>query len=1301
MMKIMDEYKQEQVIILGATGSIGTSTAKVLRREGGKFNVCGLAAGRASEVFVDQIREFGPNTVVLRDQEQAQKLLGMLGDSGSLKVSYGQQGLEALASAPRVEKVLNALSGAAGIRPSLAAAGCGKQLLLANKEALVAAGELIMRTARHNRARIIPVDSEHSAIFQCLRGESEKSVGKLLITASGGPFFNLKDHSEITPEMALKHPKWSMGPKITVDSATLMNKGLEVIEAMWLFDISIEKIQVVVHPECIVHSMVEFTDGVTMAQLSVPDMTFPISYALNYPERSSAAGETLDFSKISKLNFMEPDMKRFPCLELALEAARAGGLIPAMVSAADEVAVAAFLDKQIGFMDIPRILESVMNRGVEQGAHREEVTLAAITEFDASAREQAKSFVPKANIVKAETETAKPKQEKNPEESQKKIVEAPAANPPDKDKPKTPRHVAIIMDGNGRWAQKRGLPRVAGHKAGADRVRPIMEYCREVGIEVLTLYAFSTENWQRPEQEVSGIMRLLDKFLDRETEQLVKDKVRLCFPGNPERITPELREKMQRATERTSKDYKNTLNVCINYGGRDEILQAVNRLMERKREQGEDIGEADFSESLYTSGLPDPDIVIRTGGDHRISNFLLWQIAYAEIFFHPKFWPDFMPEDLAQILEDFGSRERRFGCIREDDARLLPGIGSPADLKKLPADRLERLAGEIRDVVIEKVSERGGHLASNLGIVELTIALHRVFETPEDKIVWDVGHQCYPHKLLTGRFQDFERFRRDGGASGFPKRSESEHDSFNTGHGSTSISAALGMAAGRDINRGSGRVISVCGDGAMSGGMIYEALNHAGDLKSNLLVVLNDNSYSISPVTGALGRFLSGIRTNQAYVDMHQRMELFKDKPSSLFRALSFVSHPVRSLGKYLAFRKGISFEEIGFKYVGPVNGHDIDDLIKVFQKIQRIKGPVLLHVLTQKGRGYAPAESDPASFHGVSRIAPPEDNNIDIKPPETFTRAFSKTLDRVCEQDPRIVGITAAMASGTGLSPLFEKYPDRFFDVGMAEQHAVTFAAGLATQGIRPVVAVYSTFLQRAYDQIFHDVCLQDLPVVFALDRAGLVSNYGQTHQGLMDIAYLRNLPNIILLAPRDTVELEVMLEYAFTQEHPVAVRYPSGRGDGAVRTGARAPMEHATAEVLVPGEDVAIWAVGPLAPAAVRAAQILKQKGIRAGVINPRFVHPMDEQTLIHAVESGVSRFVTVEDHLLAGGFGSLFLEKIHALGLQTGSVLRLGVDDCMVRDRSRAQLLKDYSLDGPGIAQKILDTFGVGDAAQLNND
>lgn len=860
----------------------------------------------------------------------------------------------------------------------------------------------------------------------------------------------------------------------------------------------------------------------------------------------------------------------------------------------------------------------------------------------------------------------------------------------------------MIMDGNGRWATRRGLPRTAGHEAGARRIKPLMELCGELGISTLTLYAFSTENWNRPQPEVDAIMKLLGRYIDSQVPHLARSGVRLQFLGNRDRLSDELRGKMLRATEATSQNFRFTLNLCVNYGGRDEIAGALAQLARSAatgRIEPDGITASSISSHLYTAGLPDPDMVIRTGGEQRISNFLLWQIAYAEIVFHEKYWPDFMPADFLQCLHDYLGRERRFGALKKaqpaDVAEkqppalsVLPRIGGPDDVKALTRVERETLAREIRETIVACVSERGGHLASNLGVVELSIALHAVYDSPRDRIVWDVGHQCYPHKLLTGRYHNFGDLRTPGGVSGFPKRSESAHDAFDAGHGCTAVSAALGMAAARDLRREPGRVIAVCGDGALTGGMVFEALNHAGELGADLTVILNDNSFSISPATGALSRSLSRIRTSSAYVRAHQKLHELKERPAPGFRTLSLLTAPARSLAKYLAFKKGIIFEELGFTYVGPVDGHDIEGLMDVLRKVNRIKGPVLVHALTRKGRGYEPAEKDPAAYHGVSRL-PKQSGEAaaDDAAGPSFTHAFSDALARLCERDERICGITAAMPSGTGLEPLMRQFPDRMFDVGMAEPHAVTFAAGLAARGLRPVVAVYSTFMQRAVDQVFHDVCLQNLPVVFALDRAGLVSRYGSTHQGLLDIALLRHMPGLRILAPRDTVELGMMLEHAFGLDCPVAIRFPAGTGDAALRAAARPPVETGAAEILAHGADAALWGVGPMACAAARAARILARRGVSATVVNARAVSPMDEGTLARCYEQGIRDYVTIEDHLAQGGFGSLFLETAARQGMNDIRVRIIGVPESKVPDDSRDNLLALYGLDAESLAETTL--------------
>lgn len=860
-----------------------------------------------------------------------------------------------------------------------------------------------------------------------------------------------------------------------------------------------------------------------------------------------------------------------------------------------------------------------------------------------------------------------------------------------------PKHIAIIMDGNGRWANRKGLPRYEGHREGVKRIEPILDVCRKIGVPVVTLYAFSTENWNRPEKEVKVIMELLARTIDEQTPRLVKNRVRQLFIGDTSMLSPELQKRIKWGEEQTAKDYVQTLNICVNYGGRAEILSAVRNMVDDARSGGlndASINEETFSKYLYTSETPNPDLLIRTGGEQRISNFLLWQAAYAEIMFHPRMWPEFSPLDLLECVDEYITRERRFGAARES-SMILAGISSPDDLKKLTPPEMEKLAEEIRETIINVVSSNGGHLAPNLGVVELSIALHRVFDSPRDQIVWDVGHQCYAHKLLTGRFQEFANLRKRGGISGFPKRSESEHDAFSTGHGSTSMSAAIGLATGRDMNGEQGDVVCVCGDGSMAGGMFLEALNHAGDLNKKLILVLNDNRYCISPNTGGLSKYLCRIRTTPTYVHLQQILHDLSLEKSKTLNRFRLFSQPLRKLAKYFVLNKGMVFEELGYKYIGPIDGHNIGDMISVLDKVRNIRTPVVVHILTQKGRGYGPAEDDPVSFHGVSSIAKGQ-KRLDIMPRVSFTEAFSESLMEIARDNPKVAGVTAAMSVGTGMQSVIEEYPERFFDVGMAEQHAVTFAAGLAAKGWTPVVAIYSTFLQRAYDQIFHDVCLQKLPVVFAIDRGGLVDRYGETHQGLLDFSYMRNLPGITVMAPADTDELKDMMRFAVKLGAPVSLRYP-GAADPRDPRAAKAvqPIEYGKSAMISEGRDLMIWAVGPLVYNTVKAAASLKEIGVSAGVVNARFVQPLDVEAIREQIKKGVRRFVTVEEHCVVSGMGSAFLEFISDEACADVSVLRLGVNDLFVADETRQGLIEEYGLSPEGIHNSVLNRFFPADA------
>lgn len=610
----------------------------------------------------------------------------------------------------------------------------------------------------------------------------------------------------------------------------------------------------------------------------------------------------------------------------------------------------------------------------------------------------------------------------------------------------------------------------------------------------------------------------------------------------------------------------------------------------------------------------------------------------------------------------------------------LERINSPQDLKQLSIVELEKLAEEIRETIIEVVlGKTGGHFAPNLGTVELTLALHYVFESPRDKIVWDVGHQAYPHKLVTGRRDRFHTIRQEGGLSGFLQREESPHDHFGAGHASTSISAALGMAVASKLRGEHCHTIAVIGDGALTGGMAYEALNNAGTLQIPLIVVLNDNEMSIAPNVGALARYLTRIRTDARYRQAKAEVErILRRLPQG--ERLVELSHRFLDGLKEIVYRTMI-WEELGFTYIGPVDGHNLRELIETFQLVKSLPGPVFVHVLTVKGKGYQPAENDPFKHHSAAvkvAGAPPS--------PPRYQDVFGETLVQLAARDPRIVAITAAMPDGTGLLPFAAAYPDRFFDVGIAEQHAVTFAAGLATQGFRPVCAIYSTFLQRAYDQVIHDVCIQRLPVVFAMDRAGLVGEDGRTHHGVFDIAYLRCIPQMVLMAPKDEDELRHMLATAVAYEDgPIALRYPRGSGVGVSLLGEPRILPIGRGELLREGTDVAIVALGSTVLPAERAADILAENGIQATVINARFVKPLDRSLILDAArECGV--LVTIEEAQLAGGFGSAILEMFNEAELLI-PVLRLGLPDRFFDHASQSALRRQAGLDAASIAQRIL--------------
>jgi len=606
-------------------------------------------------------------------------------------------------------------------------------------------------------------------------------------------------------------------------------------------------------------------------------------------------------------------------------------------------------------------------------------------------------------------------------------------------------------------------------------------------------------------------------------------------------------------------------------------------------------------------------------------------------------------------------------------------------LKRLNIRALEQLAQEIRDTIIQTVARNGGHLAPNLGVVELTLALHLVFDSPRDRIVWDVGHQTYAHKLITGRRARFATLRRRGGLSGYPRPSESPHDHFGTGHASTAISAALGMAVARDLAGEDHAVVAVVGDGALTGGMALEALNHAGHLAVDLIVVLNDNSMSIAPTLGALAGYLARVRSDPTYHRVKEEMEQLIKRIPRVGDGLAQMAERMKGSLKYLVV-PGMLFEELGFTYLGPVDGHNLGALQRVLTRAREIRGPVLVHAVTKKGRGYRPAEESPETYHGVASGAAP-------KGLPTFSQVFGNKMLQLAANYPRLVAVVAAMPEGTGLGPFSKQHPHRFFDVGIAEQHAVTFAAGLAKEGWRPVVAIYSTFLQRAYDQIAHDVCLQQLPVIFALDRAGLVGEDGPTHHGALDLCYLRSLPHMVVMVPKDGGELEQMLELALSVPGPVAIRYPRGAVPVPLSTGQRTgALQLGSWEVLREGTDGAFLATGPLVYEALAAAEMLERDGLRVAVVNCRFVEPPDFETAAD-VATKAPVWVTVEDNVLWGGFGSRVLEMVQEAGWPV-RVVRKGLPRDPVEHGTRQELLADLGLDASGLRAAMMAALTGGE-------
>jgi 1-deoxy-D-xylulose-5-phosphate synthase len=627
-------------------------------------------------------------------------------------------------------------------------------------------------------------------------------------------------------------------------------------------------------------------------------------------------------------------------------------------------------------------------------------------------------------------------------------------------------------------------------------------------------------------------------------------------------------------------------------------------------------------------------------------------------------------------------------------------IKSPQDLKGLSMDELKTLAEELRGLIIEVVSKNGGHLSSNLGVVELTIALHYVFHSPEDKIVWDVGHQSYTHKLLTGRHGLMGTLRKFGGLSGFPNMKESPHDAFGAGHSSTSVSAALGIVEARDKLGDKYNVIAVIGDGALTAGLAFEGLNQAGHLKKNLIVVLNDNEMSISPNVGAMSSYLHRVLTGSFYNKMKQETKT-RLKGSKMGESVLKIAEKAEGSFKGFILPGGI-FEELGFNYLGPIDGHDIPLLITTFKSIMNSDEPVLLHIVTQKGKGYKFSEDDPCVFHGIGPFEiETGEVNAAVNRDETLgeclpcSECFGRALMDIAAEDSRVIAITAAMKEGTGLAAFAEKYPDRFYDVGIAEQHATTFAAGLASRGLRPVVTVYSTFIQRAYDQIIHDVCLQNLPVIFAIDRAGIVGEDGATHQGLFDISFLRNVPNLMFMAAADMPELRKMLRLAISHNGPAAIRYPRAKAFELQNIGRDTDVIPGVGELIKEGSDVAIFGIGNTVLPALKASDMLKHDGISAAVVNARFIKPLDEK-LIVGIARKTKKIITVEENVLAGGFGSAVLECLNSAGVTDVAVKRIGIDDEFVEHGSQRILREKYGLDEQGIYRTALE-FVRGKAGQ----
>ncbi len=624
---------------------------------------------------------------------------------------------------------------------------------------------------------------------------------------------------------------------------------------------------------------------------------------------------------------------------------------------------------------------------------------------------------------------------------------------------------------------------------------------------------------------------------------------------------------------------------------------------------------------------------------------------------------------------------------------IINKINSPADLKRLSRSDLPVLASEIRKVIVDVVSKNGGHLASSLGAVELAIAIHYVFNTPDDKIIWDVGHQSYAHKLLTGRREQFHTLRKHDGISGFTRMSESPYDAFSTGHSSTSISAGLGIACAKRLKKDTSNVVAVIGDGSMTAGLAYEGMNQAGDIHKNLIVILNDNDMSISRNVGALSSHLSRTFSAKYLQDLRKELGIFlKSVPKIGEDIYQFAKRSKESFKTFIT--PGILFEAFNFEYFGPIDGHKLDHLIDILHNIKDVDKPVLLHVITKKGKGYPPAEKNPVYFHGVGSFDVKTGNcSSSKKSISTYTEVFGNAMVKLAKEDQKIIAVTAAMPEGTGLTKFASAYPDRFFDVGIAEQHGITFAAGMATEGFKPVVAIYSTFLQRAYDQIIHDVCLESLPVVFAIDRGGIVGEDGPTHHGLFDFSYLRSLPNMVAMAPKDENELCRMLITALSHNGPISFRYPRGTGQGVKIDDIFTPIPIGKGEVLKKGDDILILAIGRSVCEALSAHKMLAEQGISATIVNCRFIKPLDADLICSLVKK-IPRLITVEENVRQGGFGSAVLECLNDEGITDFNLERIGIPDTFVKHGPQDFLRAKYSIDAPAIvnkAKKILDSIG----------